>query len=242
MRKSVGFTIVEVIVIIAVIGILAGIGVIGYGAWQKNTAKKVVSSDLQQAQNAMNQKNNFAGSYPSDISELSSLFTPSQDVSLSLTNPGSLPVYSGLTPNQNATLFVKLCNDNMPMQSPDKSTTYTTSCVGQWGMDVTGGSHNSYLSTPINSGFSISTCPGCTDPYYMPYNTVALAFQNKLTNDFIASGGTFPVILQNNPPTTLPTPAPAASTGQYCIQGANSKHTGIVQHITASGTPQDGPC
>ncbi|RWZ78826.1 MAG: pilus assembly protein [Candidatus Microsaccharimonas sossegonensis] len=48
-----GFTIVELLVIIAVIGILAGVSILGYGAWKKQTIVSQLKSDLNGAAQAM---------------------------------------------------------------------------------------------------------------------------------------------------------------------------------------------
>jgi len=45
-RLRAGFTIVELVVVIAVIGILATITIVSYGAWHKSTLSAQVKSDL----------------------------------------------------------------------------------------------------------------------------------------------------------------------------------------------------
>jgi len=65
--SSKAFTIVELAVIIAVIGILAGINTIGYGSWRQGLAKKEVESDLRQAASAMELSKHFNNGYPTYI-------------------------------------------------------------------------------------------------------------------------------------------------------------------------------
>jgi Tfp pilus assembly protein PilE len=65
--KKTGFTIVELVVIITVIGILVSIGVVGYGSWQKRAAINVVKTDLTNAAAAMENTRNFSNSYPSSF-------------------------------------------------------------------------------------------------------------------------------------------------------------------------------
>lgn len=65
--KQRAFTIVELLVIIVVIGILAGISIVGYGAWQKRTVENVVKSDLGNAVSAMESARNFNNTYPGGL-------------------------------------------------------------------------------------------------------------------------------------------------------------------------------
>jgi prepilin-type N-terminal cleavage/methylation domain-containing protein len=79
-RHKSGFTIVELAVVISVIGILASITVVGYGAWQKRTTENVIKSDLSNAASAMENARNFGNKYPVAVP---SSFKPSDKVSMS---------------------------------------------------------------------------------------------------------------------------------------------------------------
>jgi prepilin-type N-terminal cleavage/methylation domain-containing protein len=76
-----GFTIVELIVVIAIIAILAAITVIGYGAWQGQIKESRVQSDLANAASSMHDARNFGNGYPASIP---STFSASEDVSVTL--------------------------------------------------------------------------------------------------------------------------------------------------------------
>jgi prepilin-type N-terminal cleavage/methylation domain-containing protein len=78
-NKNFGFTMVEVIVVIAIIGILAGFSTISYGQWRKDTIITRAKNDLQNALTAMKNYRNFNDSYPTDVTALSS-FSASQDI------------------------------------------------------------------------------------------------------------------------------------------------------------------
>lgn len=74
-----GFTIVELLVIIVVIGILAGISVVGYGSWRARVAQAEVKSDLNGVYGAMENARNFGNGYPASIPNS---FQPSEGVTV----------------------------------------------------------------------------------------------------------------------------------------------------------------
>lgn len=236
-----GFTITELVIVITVIAILATLAVVGYGNLQQRGASAAMMSDLEAAATSMEQaatKNNgvFPGTIPADL-------TTSPEVSLAIRTADDI-YYVGLSAAQNATLFVNLCNDAMPIQSADGTITYATTCTGQWGIDIGGGSHGSYLSTPIQSNFEISSCPGCTDGYYAPYNTYAAAVRDTIRETFLAQGGTFPVTVTNNTPVALPTPTQnGGSSDSYCIEATHDRYSHLHYRVTSDTTvPEEGTC
>lgn len=66
-KNKKGFTIVELVVVIAVIGILAGIVIVGYGEWKKSTAISATKSDLSALNTTMENGRNFSNGYPTSI-------------------------------------------------------------------------------------------------------------------------------------------------------------------------------
>jgi prepilin-type N-terminal cleavage/methylation domain-containing protein len=65
--KSSGFTLVEVLVIIAVIAILVTFTIIAVGDWRKSTAETEVKNDLTSLSGAMESARNFSTGYPLSI-------------------------------------------------------------------------------------------------------------------------------------------------------------------------------
>lgn len=80
-RSGWGFTVVELVVVIAVVGVLAGITVVAYSGWRNSSAVNQVKNDLTQAASAMKSAVTFSDSYPVTIP---SSFTASSGVSVSL--------------------------------------------------------------------------------------------------------------------------------------------------------------
>lgn len=72
-----GFTVIELLVVITVIGILAGIISISYSSWRTRTAQTEVSSDLNSVSSAMEDARNFSTGYPAT---LPTTYTPSSNV------------------------------------------------------------------------------------------------------------------------------------------------------------------
>lgn len=81
-RGSQGFTVAEMIVVIAVIGILISMTVFYFGDWRGRTAETEVKNSLQSAAGAMENARNFSTTgYPAAIP---ATFTASKNVNVEL--------------------------------------------------------------------------------------------------------------------------------------------------------------
>lgn len=80
-NKKRGFTIVEVMLCMVIIGILAAVTSYGYGAWRHNIVSKEAKNDLQQVVASMKSARNWDsnGSYPTTIP---SSFEASSDINV----------------------------------------------------------------------------------------------------------------------------------------------------------------
>lgn len=78
-QKSSGFTLVELMVVIAILGILFAIVVLSYGSWRQMTAVREVTNDLTSAASAMNNYRTYNNGYPGTIP---TTFTASPNVTV----------------------------------------------------------------------------------------------------------------------------------------------------------------
>lgn len=67
MIRQKAFTVVELIIVISVIGLLAGMAALGWNGWRASVSQKEVKSDLQQIVVAMDNAKNFGSGYPTSI-------------------------------------------------------------------------------------------------------------------------------------------------------------------------------
>ncbi len=79
---KIGFTLVELVVVISIIGILSVIGIISYNGWKQYTIVSQLKSDLNGVVTAMENARNFGDSYPADINSVTT-FKSSNGVTLS---------------------------------------------------------------------------------------------------------------------------------------------------------------
>lgn len=66
-QKNQGFTIVELVIIIIVIGILAAITIVSYGAVTENAARQTLEADIRSAASKLTRYKSENGSYPQTL-------------------------------------------------------------------------------------------------------------------------------------------------------------------------------
>ena len=80
-RREKGFTIIELIVVVTIIGLLAAVTVFAFGSWRSRTARTEVRNELLQASAALQNYRNFNNDYPL-AAAFSSVYTPGGSVTL----------------------------------------------------------------------------------------------------------------------------------------------------------------
>lgn len=230
-----GFSIVEVIIIVATIAIVATIGMIGYGSWQHTIAGHSVRSDIQQAVSGLEDYKNFKSSYPPNLAGTG--FAASSNVAVTIrTNAPSIGVYQGLNSDQNAQLFLNACNANMFTTPNNTSCTFEGNGGGTKihvkGTDASNAIWNSPVAQSdlsLSCGAQQSLCDS--------------ALANMITQ-FSAQGGTFPIIVpNNNVPLPEPQQVPNGPADRYCVEGRSASFPDIIYHsLSEDKTIITGEC
>jgi prepilin-type N-terminal cleavage/methylation domain-containing protein len=255
--KKWGFTIVELIIVIAVIGILAAISIIAYNNVQKNAADKTMKADLDQASSEM-QRAQLANSgvYPTT---LPTSIKSSPNVSLALKYSGSINYYgTNLTAVQNGVLMSQICQDlisegvGQGLNQAGQTQNYITGC-GNWNhgsMQITGWDSKVY-TTPLSDTTLLNYSDNFTtnDAYNKSQETVVKNFYNQLVYRQVREGGSYPITsfwdswatANNGGVLNQPLPTPQQQP-RYCIEATHSGYSDLKWHISEELKIVTGGC
>lgn len=229
-----GFTLTELLLVVVVIAILTLIGVITYQGVQRRSSEGVVTQTAADALKNLQVYYAFNRSYPSNVADTE--YRPPLSAAVTLyTNTPQLPVYSVLTPDQNAQLFINACNGFMPIT--EGSTNYNTACVYNGNNAHIKGtvSSNVILHGPVidEAEFKLTCGSSCDE------------VQQKIIAIFKAQGGSFPLTVPKNG-STLPAPTSMSTTGpatRFCLEARSATFDDLVYHASSESQKLDkGPC
>lgn len=224
--KTRGFTLIEIIIGIAVIAILAGVVTVAYTPFQVRSARAATQVELQNARDKLELFNGLERDYPPNLAGVN--YTAPNTVVMTLyTNAPQLRQFVDLTPDQNAQLFLNSCNANMPIE--DGSTTYNTSCAfAGINIHIKGkkSSNIVYKGPQIQKSEVTLDCGAVCD--------AAIA---KIISDFESQGGYWPITVPSKQ-VVLPEPTLVSydKATAYCLEARYVQYTDVVYHMLSGST------
>lgn len=149
-RVVTAFTLVEMMIVLAVIAILVSIVIISYSGWRQSTISTQLKSDLNGAVAAMENSRNFGNSYPSSIP---STFLASNGVTLSGGGLNSGATYCVSASNGDQSYFLVKDGTPLPGNCPvlylDASLSTSYPGTGTTWYDLSGNINNGTLYSGV---------------------------------------------------------------------------------------------
>jgi len=188
-----GFTIIEMLVVIAIIGILAAIVVVSYSSWNKTIAVTQIKNDLSEASTALENARNFNDIYPSTIP---STFKASTDITLTGGSSDGITycIQAVNTKYPSDIYHIDSANSNQGAQTGacTYSLTLAINPVGGGTASQSGTSPYSSGSTPTitatpNSGYAFSSWSGTNCNGSASHAIPAIVANMTCTANFIIS-------------------------------------------------------
>lgn len=254
-RRTVGFTVVELLIVVVVISILAAITVVAYNGIRVAALKAAAQHDLQNVAVAMQLAQQETGTYPPTLPDT---VKHSGSVALTVKWSGTFTSYTGLSPVQNGVLLANICQqliDEGAGRAPNQGgqmQNYITGC-GNWNhgsMQVTAWDSRVW-NTPVAGEQLLNYANNFTsgDTWNASQVPTVKNFYTQLVQRHISMGGTFPITSfwdwwansGNGGVMYQPLPSAPETRTSYCVEAA-VEGTDIVWHIGEDGALKEGGC
>ncbi len=232
-RQHRAFTLIELMIVIAVIAVLATIVIVAYNGVQRRAADAQTRDAVADALKNLQLHYATSKGYPSNLADTE--YAPPLSVAVTLyTNSTITPVYTNLTPEQNAQLFLNACNGYMPITSG--GTTYNTACAYN--------GNNAHIKGTVSSNVVISGPNFNQTDFALTCGPSCDVAQNSILSQFQAQGGSFPVTVpKSGSPLPAPTSLSYSVASDFCVEGVSANYTDIAYHaIPSSQSLASGRC
>ncbi len=255
-RWAPAFTIVELIITVAVLAILAAVTTVGYNGISKAANVRAAQSDLKNVDTEMQRTFVKTGDYPSTIP---STVQSSRDITLKLVKSGELPFYDNVSAVQNGVLLSQICQNLVDegigrgVNQGGTDTPYITGC-GNWNygsMQVTGWNSRVW-NTPVTSEQLLTYANNFTtgDSWNKIQETVVKNFFNQLVTRQTQQGGTFPVnsfwdywaTPTNGGVMMQPLPTNPKTKPFYCVEARVNNRQDVLWHVSENSKLETGAC
>lgn len=255
-----GFTLVELLIVIAIMGILAAITVASYNGVQKRAGLAMVTSTLKDASDAV--AVDIGRNRTVQPQNLPEDFQAPNDVIVALYSQNTIH-YSDLTSVQNGVLFHDVCSEliqdtrysTIHSLGGAQTSTVMMSCddsIAAGGLQITGW-ETKYWGTPVSQAQLQQYIDSVGyDAWWVDKQEVVRGFYTELITVFAARGGSWPITSfwdpwanqwAGVPKQDLPAPDSSSGASAYCIMATHRRYTDIVYKATADNpTPRVGSC
>ncbi len=257
--KKGGYTVVETIIIIVVIGILATIVTAGYIGFSKRSAKASMEHTLKQAAKSIESEAARSRSMPTSFPD--SFSADDGDITLKFTETGGAK-YGPLTPVQNGVLFHSICKEliadsqfsTIHAREGGGTSSVMMSCddnIQAGGLLITGWSSKNWPVPVRQSDIEAYMASIPYDNWWTDKQAVQRSFHQALIDRHTARGGDWPVLSFWDPwankwsgvkKEELPDTMMETEKG-YCVEAIHNKYPDMKYIVTsANDTPRPGGC
>ena len=236
-----GFTIVELLIVIVVIGVLAAISIISFSGITSKARVSALQSDLSNNSKKLKLYFTQYGSYPTSIDASGCPATPTIDSNycLKLTSGNSISSYSG-TANSftlniaNGSSLYKITEST----APQSATAFTLTLVSGSNGSVTGGGifetgTSVSISATANSSYAFKEWTGGTGCSGASTHSITITADVTCTASFIIPDGSTSELAQTSG-LAIKTAYPSSVSGNYWIK-SSSMPSAVQMYVDMTG-------
>lgn len=155
-----GFTLAEMLVVVAIIGVLAGVVIVGYNSWRTTTTEAAIKSDLNGIAGAMENARNFSNAYPTSLPGTFTTSNNVQAVTIVTSEIGDFYCASAASANDiNVVMYITSNNKQVQTGTCDEYTDVVVGrgLVGWWKFNGNANDASDYNNDGSGTNVSLTT-------------------------------------------------------------------------------------